>query len=617
MDTNTSTQKIPYNLFQTWETKNISEDLQQIVNTWKINNPEYNHSLYDSKEREEFIKNNFNSSVYNAYCKIIPGAFKADLWRYCILYMYGGVYIDIYTLCLGSISNFLNKDIDFMVPIDLNTNIYEGTHNLFNAFIASIPQHKILYFCINYIVQLIENNIIPSSKLDFSGPGCLGRCTNIYLNLSENSPFVGKEGIHNNIHFLKFEMGNEYIKDIHNNILFQNKNGNSDIVNIYNNEISKINHISWLHENPFIINTVVIGSSDENIKIIKLDKKLLIGHNILNTESSNYKCSFDIKINNSELIIKRLDLNSGWDDKIILPIKYNKILVYNGFPFHYEMVGFILDFCNKYNIEVTVVLKIMDYSWINVYKSKYDFTILESLPSDLDHYLFVFILTDDDTTFPDNLINENTVCINHFYKNRRPLIKYQIQIAPFYENIHLYSLPVFTYINHNDKINIIRKKIRPIISFVGYHSLPDDMNSINIDNINDFDIYIINRVIPKNYIQLPNVFLFENISTDKLFTLLLESTYIYNYEFQKNFNSISASVPLSFTTGCKLILPKNVNNYFKFTSIIEYSYETKIKLDKTPSLMETFIEREKLLAIRDNSIFDLPHMKLFLQWKYS
>ena len=26
---------------------------------------------------------------------MVPGAYKADLWRYCILYIYGGIYIDI------------------------------------------------------------------------------------------------------------------------------------------------------------------------------------------------------------------------------------------------------------------------------------------------------------------------------------------------------------------------------------------------------------------------------------------------------------------------------------------------------------------------------------------
>ena len=118
---------------------------------------------------------------------------------------------------------FLNSSeasIEFMTPVDLNITPSEGTHNLFNCFIASVPKHEILKHCIDYIVHNVENNIIPSSILDFSGPGCLGKATNKYLNVDELTSFVGKEGIHNNFHFLKFEYGTEYVKDTNNNILF-------------------------------------------------------------------------------------------------------------------------------------------------------------------------------------------------------------------------------------------------------------------------------------------------------------------------------------------------------------------------------------------------------------
>jgi len=239
-------QKIPRNIFQTWETKDISDDFKMIIHTWIKNNPNYSYFLYDNNDREQFIKKNFDEKVYNAYCRIIPGAFKADLWRYCVLFVYGGIYVDIDTICLGNIDAFLNEDIEFMTPIDLNTSINEGKHNLFNCFIASIPNHQILLNCINRIVYNVENNIVPFSKLDFTGPGILGRSTNVFLNFNEETSFIGKEGIHNKtICLLNFERNCEYVKDINNNILFQNKNGNNEVKKIYNNEIKKINHINW------------------------------------------------------------------------------------------------------------------------------------------------------------------------------------------------------------------------------------------------------------------------------------------------------------------------------------------------------------------------------------
>ncbi len=238
--------KIPRNIFQTWETKEISEGFKSLTQTWKDKNPNYAYFLFDNNDRKKFIKKYFDERVYNSYDRIIPGAFKADLWRYCILYIYGGIFVDIDTICIGNIDAFLNEDIEFMSAIDLNNCPNIGTHNLTNGFIASIPKHPILLNCINRIIYNVENNIIPFSNLDFTGPGILGRATNEYLNLNEVSSFIGKEGIHNNtLYLLKFDYGSEYIRDKNNNILFQNKNGNEMIVEIYNNEIKNIDHIDW------------------------------------------------------------------------------------------------------------------------------------------------------------------------------------------------------------------------------------------------------------------------------------------------------------------------------------------------------------------------------------
>jgi hypothetical protein len=240
--------KIPRNIFQTWETKHVSDGFTMLMQTWKYNNLHYAHFLFDGKEREQFIQKHFDDAIYKAYCKIIPGAFKADLWRYCVLFVYGGVYVDIDTICLNNIDTFLDENIEFMTTVDLNNCPYYGKYNLSNGFIASIPGHPILMNCIQRIVYNVENNIVPFSNLDFSGPGVLGKSTNTFMGNNENDPFVGKEGIHchGTFKLLKFEYDTEYIKDITNHkILFQNKNGNKMISDIYNDEIKNIKYVCW------------------------------------------------------------------------------------------------------------------------------------------------------------------------------------------------------------------------------------------------------------------------------------------------------------------------------------------------------------------------------------
>lgn len=41
------------------------------------------------------MEEHFQGPIFDAYRSINPafGAMKADFWRYCVLYMYGGVYL--------------------------------------------------------------------------------------------------------------------------------------------------------------------------------------------------------------------------------------------------------------------------------------------------------------------------------------------------------------------------------------------------------------------------------------------------------------------------------------------------------------------------------------------
>lgn len=288
-------EKIPKKIFQTWKTKTISDEVQYLTNTWRTNNPDYVYHLFDDNDCEEFIKTHFDIKVYQAYCRIFPGAYKADMWRYCVLYIFGGIYIDIDTICFNPIDLVLNEDIEFICPIDLNNSPFLGKYNLFNTFIASVPKHPILLNCINKIVYHIENNIIPFSNLDFSGPGLLGQSTNLYLKLDPDSSFIGKQGYHDNnkIKLLQFECGTEYVKE-ENLILLQNKNGSEFIKKIYEEEVKNINGVDWgkcenpIKPEPTIVTMIYNIREKENnqshcIHNHKLEKYLKSGNDFILT----------------------------------------------------------------------------------------------------------------------------------------------------------------------------------------------------------------------------------------------------------------------------------------------------------------------------------------------
>lgn len=282
-----------------------------------------------------------------------------------------------------------------------------------------------------------------------------------------------------------------------------------------------------------------------------------------------------------------------------------EILIYNGFPFHYEMIGCILEYCKRNDIHATLVNTCKNEEWLQLYSQIFSFTYLSELPS-LDIYSLVVLLTDDDMTFPDSLITDKTICIDHYYLNRRPSIHHHLPISPFYEGIANYVFPVFSYISYEEKLASVK---RPILTFLGDTTLPPNRETFKrIENIEDFDIYIINRSIGwKDYRGMENVYVFENIGACEMFSLLSKTTYLCyipnsckNALEQSKNRTISACFPLSFTTGCILVFPETVNRFLSLESAIKYT--SSIRLETNPCFKKTFEERERLLSTAETAI---------------
>lgn len=275
-----------------------------------------------------------------------------------------------------------------------------------------------------------------------------------------------------------------------------------------------------------------------------------------------------------------------------------EILLYNGFNFHHEMVGFMLDFALAHDIKITLV-SVYENSWILLYKKKYDFVVLDKLPDVT--YDFTILLTEYDFSFPKHLITDKVVGIKHFIRSHQVLPHY-FNIAPFLEN-DTYTFPVFKSIEYETKM----EKMKPIITFIGQHS-PREEELTLITNLDEFDVYVLGKNIP-TYTK-PNIHAIKNIPAEDMFEILFQTAYIglllddnYLSVEKLNCQAISGSLPLSFTTGCKMIMPKATNKWLKLTSVI--AYDGPFCLKKDPCLRDTFLERDRLIKLRDESILDI------------
>lgn len=145
-------QKIPKTIIQTNKSRVINDKaLYESILTFIELNPEYEYKFFDNIECRNFIKYNFDDKILNYYDKLIPGAFQADLFRYCYLYINGGCYFDCKNILKQPISNILKEDDTLILCQDIDEDCF------YNSIIMTEPKNKIFMNAINIITNNIDN----------------------------------------------------------------------------------------------------------------------------------------------------------------------------------------------------------------------------------------------------------------------------------------------------------------------------------------------------------------------------------------------------------------------------------------------------------------------------
>jgi len=167
---------IPNNVFLIFissSTLDLPEKMNINLEMNKKNNPEFNFYVYDEEKGYKFIKDNIDDSIANIFNKIKPGAYKADLLRYCLLYINGGVYMDIKWKLNVKLIDLINKYGEIYVkdPDWYPDSCKRGCNN---GFIISKAKNPILLDCINQIKENFNNNYYGKNSLYPTGPCLLG-----------------------------------------------------------------------------------------------------------------------------------------------------------------------------------------------------------------------------------------------------------------------------------------------------------------------------------------------------------------------------------------------------------------------------------------------------------
>ncbi len=137
--------QIPKTIYLSYKTKNIPD---YIIPNWKKLYPEYEIKLYDNIDCLKFLKDEYGKEHVDIFNFIKDGPIKADFWRVCVLYKYGGIYADIDIEPIVSIDTLMEPDTTFLSCIS------QDVIGITPQFIVTIPGHIALKMCIDKYLEM-------------------------------------------------------------------------------------------------------------------------------------------------------------------------------------------------------------------------------------------------------------------------------------------------------------------------------------------------------------------------------------------------------------------------------------------------------------------------------
>ena len=191
--------QIPPVIFSTWKSKTNLGNFTSYVDSVKKCNPSFEYIIYDDADCDHFVQTCY-PQYYKYYIKLELPVQKADLWRYLVIYYYGGWYCDMDIYAYSSFNSIKisrkdeneNSDLmiveqEFQAPFKYRNTQYA------QYWFAATPRHPILLKIIHQVVQNIRDMDMKPRDDDFT------------LNLTGPFPFTDMILLHakNNVQVIE------------------------------------------------------------------------------------------------------------------------------------------------------------------------------------------------------------------------------------------------------------------------------------------------------------------------------------------------------------------------------------------------------------------------------
>lgn len=177
---------IPRRIWQTYKTKKLPRISQPCVQTWKRQNPAFEHQLFDDGDIEAFVGSHLGGDALSIFQSLPLPVMKADFWRYAVLHKWGGVYADIDTMCKIPVRDWDTRGKGLIVGVENSTGIH-----FCQWTIMAKPEHPVLTRVIGLVLERASRGVDTNYQHFVhyhTGPGVWTDALRLYLDIAETEP---------------------------------------------------------------------------------------------------------------------------------------------------------------------------------------------------------------------------------------------------------------------------------------------------------------------------------------------------------------------------------------------------------------------------------------------
>lgn len=148
---------IPRIVWQTARSHELPAPARPLTESWQSMNPRWRAVLCDDEEIDDLIASHFGRTLLDAFRAMPVPVMRADIWRYAVLHVEGGVYADLDAECTRPIDDWIRPGADIVIGLENDVHFCQWT-------IAAAPGTALSAHALDLVLERWHDGIDTSRK---------------------------------------------------------------------------------------------------------------------------------------------------------------------------------------------------------------------------------------------------------------------------------------------------------------------------------------------------------------------------------------------------------------------------------------------------------------------